>query len=166
MLPSVTVRHNSRRTFTDLYSWRGVLHLRVHGKGGKVRYLPLHPGTAELVTDYLEAARHGEDLAGTLFRPVKNNTGGHWPEDAVPLQRPGSLCRSIITFSVGWGSWWATGRLSTSPQAPTTPSTGSQLPTNCREEPPLFFGSLCGVRSLRIAPKVLHFGIGKNKDII
>ena len=32
-----------------------MLHLRVHGKGGKVRYLPLHPGTAELVTDYLEA---------------------------------------------------------------------------------------------------------------
>jgi site-specific recombinase XerC len=32
-----------------------VLHLRVHGKGGKVRYLPLYPGTAELVVDYLEA---------------------------------------------------------------------------------------------------------------
>jgi integrase len=52
------------------------LHLRVHGKGGKVRYLPLHPGTAELVTDYLDAAGHGEDLGGALFRPVKNNTGG------------------------------------------------------------------------------------------
>jgi integrase/recombinase XerD len=53
-----------------------VLHLRVHGKGGKLRYLPLHPGTAELVADYLEAAGHGEDLGGALFRPVKNNTGG------------------------------------------------------------------------------------------
>ena len=30
----------------------------------------------ELVTDYLEAAGHGEDLDGALFRPVKNNTGG------------------------------------------------------------------------------------------
>jgi integrase/recombinase XerD len=48
----------------------------VHGKGGKVRYLPLHPETAELVTDYFEAAGHGEDLDGALFRPVKNNTGG------------------------------------------------------------------------------------------
>ena len=48
----------------------------MHGKGGKVRYLPLHPGTAELVTDYLDAAGHGEDLGGALFRPVKNNTGG------------------------------------------------------------------------------------------
>jgi integrase/recombinase XerD len=26
--------------------------------------------------DYLEAASHGEDLGGALFRPVKNNTGG------------------------------------------------------------------------------------------
>jgi integrase/recombinase XerD len=39
-----------------------VLHL-VPGKGGKVRYLPLHPGTAELVTDYLEAAGHGTDIS-------------------------------------------------------------------------------------------------------
>jgi integrase len=38
----------------DIHGRRGVLHLRVHGKGGKVRYLPLHPGTAELVVDYLE----------------------------------------------------------------------------------------------------------------
>jgi len=55
---------------------KGVLHLRVHGKGGKVRYLPLHPGTAELVTDYLEAAGHGGETAEALFRPGKNNTGG------------------------------------------------------------------------------------------
>jgi integrase/recombinase XerD len=60
----------------DIHPRRGVLHLRVHGKGGKLRYLPLHPGTAELVTDYLEAAWHGEVLVSVLFRPVKNNTGG------------------------------------------------------------------------------------------
>ena len=53
-----------------------MLYLRVHGKASKVRYLPLHPGTSELVTDYLEAARHGEETAAALFRPVKNNTGG------------------------------------------------------------------------------------------
>jgi integrase len=29
----------------------------------------------ELVTDYLEAAGHGDETAGALFRPVKNNTG-------------------------------------------------------------------------------------------
>jgi integrase len=52
------------------------LHLRVHGKGGKVRYLPLHPGTAELVADYLEIAGHAGEPGGALFRPVKNNTSG------------------------------------------------------------------------------------------
>ena len=79
---SVLLYHGLRREelstlkVRDIHPRRGVLHLRVHGKGGKLRYLPLHPGTAELVTDYLEAAGHGEDLAGALFRPVKNNTGG------------------------------------------------------------------------------------------
>ena len=60
----------------DIHARRGVLHLRVHGKGGKLRYLPLHPGTAELVTDYLEAVGHGSETAAALFRPVKNNTSG------------------------------------------------------------------------------------------
>ncbi|MBA2593362.1 MAG: hypothetical protein M3495_01570 [Pseudomonadota bacterium] len=41
-----------------------------------MRYLPLHPGTAELVTDYLEAAGHGGEMEGALFRPVTNNVGG------------------------------------------------------------------------------------------
>ncbi len=49
------------------------LHLRVSGKGGKTRYLPLHPGTHALIHDYLDAAGHGADEAGALFRPVRNN---------------------------------------------------------------------------------------------
>src|SRR6204780_4303296 len=32
---------------------KGVPHLKVSGKGGKTRYLPLHPGTQALVHDYL-----------------------------------------------------------------------------------------------------------------
>jgi site-specific recombinase XerD len=52
---------------------RGVPHLRVAGKGGKTRYLPLHPGTNELIHDYLEVAGHGGDDNGALFRPLKNN---------------------------------------------------------------------------------------------
>jgi integrase len=58
---SVLLYHGLRREelctlkVRDIHARRGVLHLRVHGKGGKVRYLPLHPGTAELVTDYLAA---------------------------------------------------------------------------------------------------------------
>jgi site-specific recombinase XerD len=55
---------------------KGVPHLRVSGKGGKTRYLPLHPGTHALIHDYLVIAGHGDDEAGALFRPVRNNRTG------------------------------------------------------------------------------------------
>ena len=48
----------------DIVERRGVKHLRVHGKGKKLRYVPLHPATAELVADYLELAGHGGDAGG------------------------------------------------------------------------------------------------------
>ncbi len=43
---------------------RGVAHLKVSCKGGKTRYVPLHPAAGGLITDYLEAAGHGADAAG------------------------------------------------------------------------------------------------------
>jgi integrase/recombinase XerD len=55
---------------------KGVPHLRVSGKGGKTRYLPLHPGTHALIHDYLDAAGHGTDENGALFRPIRNNRTG------------------------------------------------------------------------------------------
>src|SRR5271157_142342 len=55
---------------------KGVPHLKVSGKGGKTRYLPLHPGTNALIHDYLDAAGHGLDEAGALFRPIRNNRTG------------------------------------------------------------------------------------------
>jgi integrase/recombinase XerD len=55
---------------------KGVPHLKVSGKGGKTRYVPLHPGTNAVIHDYLEAAGHGEDDTGALFRPVRNNRTG------------------------------------------------------------------------------------------
>ncbi len=55
---------------------KGVPHLRVSGKDGKTRYLPLHPGTNALIHDYLAIAGHGDDEAGALFRPVRNNRTG------------------------------------------------------------------------------------------
>jgi integrase/recombinase XerD len=55
---------------------KGVPHLRVSGKGGKMRYLTLHPGTHALIHDYLAIAGHGDDDAGALFRPVRNNRIG------------------------------------------------------------------------------------------
>jgi integrase/recombinase XerD len=55
---------------------KGVPHLKVSGKGGKTRYVPLHPGTHGLINDYLDAAGHGLDEGGALFRPVRNNRTG------------------------------------------------------------------------------------------
>lgn len=57
-----------------------VPQLRVSGKGGKTRYLPLHPGTHALIRDYLAAAGHDADA---LFRPLKNNTTGRL-DQAIP----------------------------------------------------------------------------------
>ncbi len=58
----------------DIRELRGVKHLRVHGKGGKLRNVPLHPATAELINDYLELARHGGDAEGGLFRSIREWT--------------------------------------------------------------------------------------------
>jgi len=52
---------------------RGVAHLKVSGKGGKTRYVPLHPAASGLIVDYLEAAGHGTEDGSALFRPVHAN---------------------------------------------------------------------------------------------
>lgn len=76
---STLLYHGLRRaelcalTVGDVQQRRGVAHLQIHGKGGKLRYVPLHPGTAELIDAYLQAAGHASDVQGALFRPVKNN---------------------------------------------------------------------------------------------
>jgi len=59
----------------DLESRQGVPHLRVLGKGSKVRYVPAHPLAIERIHAYLQAAGHGEDPDGPLFRPLKNPAG-------------------------------------------------------------------------------------------
>jgi site-specific recombinase XerD len=57
----------------DLQQREGVLHFRVHGKGDKIRYIPVGLKAQRLITEYLDEAKHKEDLDGPLFRPVKNN---------------------------------------------------------------------------------------------
>jgi len=60
----------------DISLRRGVPHLKIHGKGNKIRFLPAHAGALSRINDYLLEAGHREDLNGALFRPVKNPTGG------------------------------------------------------------------------------------------
>jgi integrase/recombinase XerD len=82
---------------------KGVPHLKVSGKGGKTRYLPLHPGTAALIHDYLEAAGHGTDENGALFRPIKNNTSGTL-ERAITADGVYKLVRAysaLLGFEIG-----------------------------------------------------------------
>jgi site-specific recombinase XerD len=50
----------------------GIQHLEVHGKGGKTRYVPLHRVAIAAVSDYLDAAGHGDQAAGGLFRPLRD----------------------------------------------------------------------------------------------
>ena len=57
----------------DIQERRGVIHFRIKGKRDKVRFVPVHPATIQLIHSYLEIAGHSEDKAGALFRPVKNN---------------------------------------------------------------------------------------------
>lgn len=51
---------------------RGVPHLKVSGKGGKTRYVPLHPAVGGMIAEYLAMAGHGADDGGALFRPLHN----------------------------------------------------------------------------------------------
>jgi integrase/recombinase XerD len=79
---------------------KGVPHLKVSGKGGKTRYLPLHPGTQALIHDYLEAAGHGNDENGALFRPVRNNTTGGRLDQAIT---PDGIYKLVRAYSAQLG---------------------------------------------------------------
>ncbi len=76
----------------DITSRRGIEHLRVFGKGSKIRFVPLHPAAKSRISDYLEDAGHKEDVSGPLFRPVKNNVNGDLDK---PLSR-GGVYESVV----------------------------------------------------------------------
>jgi integrase/recombinase XerD len=63
---------------------RGVAHLKISGKGGKLRYVPLHPAASGLIVDYLEAAGHGGEEAGALFRPLHHSRAEGSPQAITP----------------------------------------------------------------------------------
>ncbi len=76
----------------DIQSRQGVMHFRVKGKRGKIRFVPVHAMAQRLIEEYLAAAGHGEDAAGPVFRPVANN---RTKELEKPLN-PNSIYRNII----------------------------------------------------------------------
>jgi integrase/recombinase XerD len=75
----------------DMQSRQGVVHCRVRGKRGKIRFVPVHAMAQRLVEAYLALAGHG-DAAGPVFRPVTNN---RTKELDRPLD-PNSIYRNIV----------------------------------------------------------------------
>ena len=51
--------------------------LVILNKGGKLRYVPLHPQTAGCLNAYLQASGHEAQRDSPLFRPMINNRVGH-----------------------------------------------------------------------------------------
>lgn len=71
---------------------RGVPHLRVQGKGGKLRYLPTHPNTLRLVAEYLEVAGHGTELDKPLFRRIRAPKAG----TSASALSPGAIYAEVV----------------------------------------------------------------------
>lgn len=69
----------------DLQRRDGVLQFRLEGKGEKVRYVPVGMKALRLITEYLEAAGHKEELEGPLFRPVQNRVTGQLNKPLHPV---------------------------------------------------------------------------------
>ena len=59
---------------TSLNINAGYPSLRFVRKGGDEHSLAIHPNGAQRIREYLEAAGHGQDFEGPLFRPVKSNS--------------------------------------------------------------------------------------------
>ena len=62
----------------------GIQHFTVHGKGDKIRYVPVHQSAAAAISVYMDALGHQEDRNGALFRPVRNNTSGQLNKHLTP----------------------------------------------------------------------------------
>ena len=76
----------------DVHQRDGVMHLRIEGKGGKLRFVPVALQALRLVREYVEHAGHREDLDSPLFRPVKNNATG----TLVKPLNPNSIYRNVV----------------------------------------------------------------------
>lgn len=80
---AVLLYHGLRREeaaqllISDIQERRGIKHLQIHGKGGKLRFIPLHPVAAERIYVYLEASgHHREAPKAALFMPLRGRQTG------------------------------------------------------------------------------------------
>lgn len=83
-LLSILLYHAIRRDelvklrMRDRQTRQGVTHLVIHGKGDKLRYVPLHPHSSRLIDEYLEELDPAglEPPGAPLFRPTRNSRTG------------------------------------------------------------------------------------------
>jgi integrase/recombinase XerD len=61
--------------------------------------VPIHPATNALIHDYLEAAGHGADDNGALFRPIKNNR----TKTLTHALTPDAVYKLVKTYSAQLG---------------------------------------------------------------
>lgn len=71
----------------------GIKHFTIHGKGGKIRFIPAHPRAVRLIESYLDASGHRSELTSPLFRPVAANLG-----NAPQPLNPGSVYRNVVMY--------------------------------------------------------------------
>ena len=62
----------------DVQERRGVVHFRVEGKGGKIRFIPINPHTIQRITDYLAITSHKSDNRSPLFIRVRQTDAAHF----------------------------------------------------------------------------------------
>ena len=75
----------------DIQQREGVLHLRIVGKGDKIRFVPVAAKAARLVKEYLEVAGHGDDLTGSPLSPGEEQLDRNAEQAAQPgLGLPGN----------------------------------------------------------------------------
>ena len=74
----------------------GLMHLRVHGKGGKLRYVPLHESSAVALQAYLDHAGHAANKAAALFQGTRGTRTG-------ALFGPAGVYKDVLKYGLAIG---------------------------------------------------------------
>ena len=90
----------SALTVGDLHQNRGYDSLKVVRKGGRRDALAIHPQTAQRIRTYLDAAGHGADLDGPLFRPLRRNRETQEPRRSM---HPDAIDRVLRKYAAAIG---------------------------------------------------------------
>lgn len=77
----------------DYSERKGVKHITVHGKGGKIRYIPVHPRACERLEAYMNFSGHRANKDGPLFRQAASSVRAPSQELSA-----GSVYRNVVMY--------------------------------------------------------------------